>query len=84
MIKSIDELKEFILWSKSQKVKSIKVGDIVIEISDLAFIEGFQDLGTSEPDKKTPDISVPSTSTRLPDGNQQPAEEDEDLYWSAR
>lgn len=84
MINSIEELKEFILWAKSQKVKSIKLGDINVEMSDLAFIGDFQDLGTPEREKQMPDISVPPTSPRLPEGNQQSKEEDEELYWSAR
>lgn len=39
MIKSISELKELILWAKSQKVQRIKMGEIEVELSQYAAIE---------------------------------------------
>jgi hypothetical protein len=39
MIKDLETLKEFITWAKIHKVKSVKLGDIHVEMSDLAFIE---------------------------------------------
>jgi hypothetical protein len=34
MIKSIKELKEFIIWAKKQGIKDIKIGDNAFSISD--------------------------------------------------
>jgi hypothetical protein len=75
------ELKDLILWAKDNKVKSISAFGAAFELSDLAFIENLQDLGSPEPEK---DLSVPPKSNKLPDGNTQPTEDDELLYWSSR
>lgn len=80
MIKSVAELKELIIWAKSQKVKSLKIGEIAVEISELATLEGIQDLGA--PEQKSPDLTVPPTSPRLAGGNQESSEDEELLYWS--
>jgi hypothetical protein len=81
MITDINELKEFILWAKAQKVKSIKLGEIHIELSDLALIEG---LSEQSAEAVTRDLSVPPSSPRLPNGNAQANEDDEDLFFSTR
>lgn len=73
MFKTPSELKEFIIWAKEHKVKRVRVDNIEVEISDLAFIEGLEPLSSQ---------IGPITGQ---ESNQDAAkkEEDEDLYWSA-
>lgn len=52
MFKNKQELQDFILWAKAQKIRRMKVGDIEVEISDYAFIE----------DLTTPISQVPTPS----------------------
>ena len=40
MLKNVDELKELIVWMKTQKVASIKIDSIEVQLSQYAFIEG--------------------------------------------
>jgi len=76
----VTELKELILWAKSHKIRSLKLGDVSFEISELAFVDSLPDISAPQPI----DLSVPPMSNKLPDGNQQPTEDDELLYWSSR
>lgn len=39
MFKNVEELRDFILWAKSEKLKRIKVGEVEVEISDYALAE---------------------------------------------
>lgn len=82
MLENISELKELILWAKKQKVKSLKLGTTEFELSDIALIEDLPDIGSEQ--VKASDLSVPPSSPRLPDGNAQPTDEEELLFWSAR
>lgn len=72
MIKTVTELKELLLWAKSEKIKSLKLGDMQVEFSDLGLIESVQDL------------SGPAQSPRLPNGNAQANEDEELLFYSSR
>lgn len=80
MIKNLEELKSFILWAKGQKVKSVELAGIRIELSDHAFIEEYLN------DTGTPLSSEPlDTDKSLFDGTAEEAEnEDEILYHSSR
>jgi hypothetical protein len=73
MINNIEQLKELILWAKNEKVKSFKVDNVAVEISDLAFFEASASLTGLETAPK---------STALPSNQALPTEEDELLYWS--
>lgn len=72
MFKSPKELKNFIIWAKNNKIKRVKVGDIEVEISDLAFIEDQLPLGSQ--------INTPVSPSQ---GEQDEKEEQELLYWSS-
>lgn len=37
MLKTVAELKELILWAKAEGIKSLKVGDIEMQVSDYEF-----------------------------------------------
>lgn len=78
MVKSLEELKELILWAKEQKISSIKIGDIAFEVSTHAFNEALI-ASLQEPTK----AEVPTEGLSDAD-KQQKIEDDEDLYWSTR
>lgn len=78
MIKTISELKEFMVWAKSQKIKSVTMADISFEFSELSHIDALPDISSAK------DLAVPPSSTKLPDGNAQLSEDEQDLFWSTR
>ncbi len=73
---SLEELKEFLTWCKSQKIQEIKIGDLIFAFNPSAFI----DLGLNNDatfDENVKDLSVPPVGSHL-------AEKDEELlFWSA-
>ncbi len=81
MINSITELKELILWLKDNKVKSLKVGEIIVEISDLGLMEHLTGIESEpQPDEK----GIKTTQKDWTDDSQPLDKEDEDLFWSTR
>lgn len=72
MINSISELKDLILWAKSEKLKSLKLNGVEIEFSDISLLESVV----------LPD-AAPATEPEITQ-TPQTAENDELLYWSAR
>lgn len=77
MVKSIEELKNLIIWAKEQKIKSLKIADIHIEISDLALVESFNSQATD------PNVELTDRINSTEDA-QTKEEQNEDLYWSTR
>ena len=71
MINNLSELKEFLLWAKQNKVKSVKLKEVEFEISDLAFI-------TEEESSEKVDLE-----TLMEQANPE-SEDDEALFWSSR
>lgn len=45
MFKSTDEIKQFILWCKEEKVQQFQIGEVAVVLSNLALVES--ELGTS-------------------------------------
>jgi hypothetical protein len=39
VFKTTQELQDFILWCQQAKIKAVKVGDLEVQFSDLAFID---------------------------------------------
>jgi hypothetical protein len=76
MVKSIEELKNLIIWAKEQKLKSLKLADIHIEISDLALVESLNNQ-VNETSEQTDKSALEATT-------EQAKEEQDDLYWSTR
>ena len=76
MFGTSSELKDFILWCQSNRIKTVEIGPVKVTFSDLAFIEQMQAL--SEPASEERDTSKTMTDT-LPT-----SDEDELLLWSAR
>jgi hypothetical protein len=78
MFKTVDELKEFVIWARSQKVKQIKVDNIEVVMSDMAFIEDLTGLPSqtlAAPKAETPNIADPLNGPPL---------DDPDLFYSVR
>ena len=77
MFKTSKDLKEFILWCKSNKVQSFKNNDIAFELSGIAFAE--QLINTSDASEITS-----FTDKTLADTDPEQEQEDNDLlYWSS-
>jgi hypothetical protein len=76
MIKTIAELKDLIVFARENKLKSLKVGDIALEVSELAHIDTAQgiDMGTGL------NKAVTASIGGLFD-EQAPDEDDEDLLF---
>lgn len=73
MFDNSEELKEFVIWAKGQRVLRLKVGEVEIEFSTLAFI-----------DDVVASTAVPNPST-LPEANPEPVtrvQDDPDLFHS--
>jgi hypothetical protein len=92
MTKDAKELKDFIEWAKSQRIKRIKVskGTTEVEFSDLAFIDGLgvDDLSnaySANASTSTPRVKEEASTSKTLTDTLQPnaSEEDEDLYWSS-
>lgn len=81
MFKTVDQLKEFIIWAKKQKVQEVHVGKVVILFSTLALTEDL----TSEPDyEPKPTTEERDTSKTLVDDEpEQPDNEEELLFYSS-
>jgi hypothetical protein len=77
MIKTIDELKDLILFAKDNKVKNLKVGTIELEISELAHIEQTSGLEMGQSVNK----SVSASIGGFQDDGEQVDPEDEDLLF---
>lgn len=82
MVNSVTELKDLIIWLKTQRVKSLTIGAISVEISDYAHIESL----TDETAVKAPNSELtPASDTGLVDTPAaDKAEDDEALFWSTR
>lgn len=83
MVKTVEELKELILWAKKERIQALKVGDIEVHMSALAFTD-VPDI--SAPDSATKDLSsTTKTSDVTLDGDSlSKEEEDAILFHSSR
>jgi hypothetical protein len=80
---SVPELKELIMWAKSQRLKSVTLGAIAFEFSELAHIESLPDDAAFHP-PTAPDLAKPPSSSKLPDGDARSNEDNDLLFWSTR
>lgn len=76
LFKSVNELKEFIVWAKSEKIQALTVGEVSIQFSAIAMIDDeFDQPEAKESSKVWTDGS---------DLNKSDLEDEEDLmYWSS-
>ena len=82
---NINEIKELILWCKSNKVKSLSHDGVAFELSDIAFIEDMN-LSPQAPTQALSDkVRSYETSETFAETEEMSAEEEEDLlFWSAK
>lgn len=77
MFKTVDELKNFIVWAKEQQIKTFTVDNVKIEVSDLYFADKLVN-GSSE--------SMPEykpSSKRYIDDPKVNEDDEELLMWSS-
>lgn len=82
MVKDINELKNLILWCKSERVKSIKIADISFELSDMALTEdmtSIEDAIINEDKHTVIQKDLIDSAEPSDDGD-----DDEALFWSTR
>ena len=41
MLKTVDDIKNLVLWAKEQKIKNIQIGEIIFQFHDDAFKSPF-------------------------------------------
>lgn len=76
MMLSIEDLKDLVVFSRQHKVKSLKIGDVIIEMSDYGFIED-----VSKPIEVPPEEILTSNKNWVDDVQQPSPEEDEELLF---
>lgn len=74
MIKTLEEMKEFILWCQENKVKSFKNNNIEVELSELAFLPESNNFD---------EIKYEDGSTFSDLSNLTKEETEEALFWSS-
>ena len=79
MVNSVEELQKLILWLKANKVKSLKLGDTHVEMSDYAFLADLSDESIQAPEVKTEKTKSWTEEEQAPDQT-----DDEALFWSTR
>lgn len=57
MVKTLKELKDFILWCKEQKIKSFSIDGVQVDLHELALVEDLPNI--------TPPTSQPTDSKLL-------------------
>lgn len=76
MFDNSEDLKEFIIWARNNKLKHFKNKDIEFELSELSFIE--------EANSKQQDALKEAIGDTLVDTETSDPKEEEDLlFWSA-
>lgn len=71
MFKNLEEVRSLIAWAKTQKIRRLKLGELEVDISELAYVD---DLTTN----------IPTVESIEPKSAAEQAKEDEKLlYWSS-
>lgn len=78
MFKTVDELKKFILWAKSNKIKKLRIKDIEVEISELDFLP---DTNLTDP-SNFKEVTDFEKKTMIDTEKLSPDEEEELMFWS--
>lgn len=82
MIKTVEELKELILFCKKEKVSEVSIGDLAFRLSDIGLVENIQSV--SEMEKELNNLSSKTITDDLDDIStaDKDREEEEALFWS--
>lgn len=87
MFKTTEDLQEFISWAKKQRIELLKVGDIEVRFSTLAFVDEATGglIPSDESASQTAKTEERNTSKTLVDTLENVAEDDDELLmWSSR
>tara|TARA_R100001244_G_C5125774_1_gene124571 strand:+ start:42 stop:272 length:231 start_codon:yes stop_codon:yes gene_type:complete len=74
MLDNLEDIKLFIQWCKSNKVKSFKTDNVQFELSELGFVENIADY--------TEELQTPLDESKFED-DQQKQDDDELMFWSS-
>ena len=74
MLDNLEDIKLFIQWCKSNKVKSFKADNVQFELSELGFVENIADY--------TEELQTPLDESKFED-DQQKQDDDELMFWSS-
>jgi len=77
--KDLEELKQFLLWARSQKLEEIEINGVRARFSAYSMIPGVSEI--TEPDPELPSYEPNSKTWDQVDSSQD--NEDDLLYWSA-
>jgi hypothetical protein len=79
MLKTTQELKDFILWAKEAKIQAFKYGQVEVQFSTFAFIDATSEISPEAIPNEERDTSKTMVDTLSTE------EEDEDLlFFSAK
>ena len=74
MLDNLEDVKLFIQWCKSNKVKSFKIDNVQFELSELSFIENVEDY--------TEKLQTDLDESKF-EADQQKQDDDELMFWSS-
>lgn len=75
---NIEDIKELIVFCKTQKVKRLKISDVEFELSDIAIIE--ETYNPAEPQKEKSENTLVDS---MPKTQKKEEEGDDLLFWSS-
>ncbi len=84
MFKTVAQLKEFILWAKSQKVQEVHVGKIVVVFSPYALAEAALDEPNMYDAPRPPTEERDTSKTLVDDLGEMPDNEEDLLFHSSK
>jgi len=82
MFKNINDLKDFIVWCKKEKVRAITIEDITVELSEVAMVEDIIEKPSVQI-KSKPYVATADTSPFVDKETVDPSEDEETLFWSS-
>jgi hypothetical protein len=80
LFNSIQDVKDLIIWAKSIGLKSIKVGDIEAEMSDIA--RALEATNTDDPELPKRE-ELETMRTWADEAKTEPKNDEEELFWSS-
>lgn len=80
MFKTTHDLREFILWCRQAKIKAVKVGNVEVQFSDLAFLNEEDLTELSEVSLKQ--LKADASMQEAVDAKEAEDEDNDLLFWS--
>jgi len=74
VLDNLEDVKLFIQWCKSNKVKSFKIDNVQFELSELSFVENIEDY--------TDKLQTALDESKF-EADQQKQDDDELMFWSS-